>query len=270
MVSLTGHFLPGIAVLLSWFASTGLIVWLVHRPRATYRASMVGTTVAAMVGIGMIAATRHDSGPAATYAAAAAALAIWAWQELAFLTGAAAGPRRLPADRNAVGFLRFRQATEALLWHELALAGLLVLLAAISWGTANQVAAGVFGLLFVLRLAAKLSIFSGVPNFSDELIPAHLQYLRSYFGPRRISATLLASLATSLVLAALLAQRALAAGAGDAAIAPSLVFTLAGLGVLELTFLALPVRDGALWHWALRRDSTTHIAGQARGTVHGL
>ncbi|GAA4036281.1 putative photosynthetic complex assembly protein PuhE [Sphingomonas rosea] len=261
-MSLSGHLVPALAVLLSWFASTALVVWLVHRPRATYRSAMMATSVAAIAGMAVIVATRHDDGIAATYASAAGALVIWAWQELAFLTGAAAGPRRLPKSVGAAGFLRFRQATEALLWHELALAGLLALLVMIGWGAANQVAASIFGLLFVLRLGAKLSIFSGVPNFSDELIPAHLRYLHSYFGPRRLSATLVIALGSSLLLATLLADRALSAGAGSAAIAPSLVFALAGLGALELFFLALPVRDGVLWHWAMR-PGATRIAGQA-------
>ena len=89
MVSLTGHLLPGVAVLLSWFVSTGLIVWLVHRPRATYRSAMMGTTLVAMVGIGVIAATRHDNGPTATYAAAAGALATK-------VTAPAMATRRVP------------------------------------------------------------------------------------------------------------------------------------------------------------------------------
>lgn len=263
MVSLTGHLLPALVVLACWFASTGIILWMVHRPRATYRPAMIGLSIAAVAGVAVIVATRHDVGVAASYAAALSALVIWGWQEFAFLTGAAAGPRRLPADRSARGFRRFRQAAEALLWHELALALLLVLLVVISRASANQVGASVFGLLFVLRLAAKLSIFSGVPNLSDELMPAQLHYLRSYFGPRRLSLTLLLCLTLSVALAISLAERALDAGTGVAAVGPSLVFALAGLGALELLFLALPVRDGALWHWALRPGATTRIAGQA-------
>jgi putative photosynthetic complex assembly protein 2 len=254
---------PALAVLLAWFASTALIVWMVHRPRATYRGALILLSVAAFAAIGVIAATRHDDGAAATYAAAGSALLIWAWQEFAFLTGAAAGPRRIAADPSATGLRRFRQAAEALLWHELALAALLVMLSLICWGQANVVAACVFGLLFVLRLAAKLSIFAGVPNLSDELLPVQLHYLRSYFGPRRTSATLLLMLVASLLLAAWLGTEALSAAAVSAPVAPSLLFTLAGLGTLELLFLALPVRDGALWYWARRGGIDHRIAEQA-------
>lgn len=247
MVTLTGHLLPAAVVLFAWFASTGAVVWLVHGPRANWRPAMTWTSLAAMVGVGVIAATRHDGSAAASYASAAGALAIWAWQEFAFLTGAAAGPRRGPADPGVAGFRRFTQAASALLWHELALAGLLAMLVALSWGMANFTGAAVFALLFVLRLAAKLAIFGGVPNLSDELLPAPLHYLRSYYGPRRVSATLIGALALSAILTTLLAGRA--ANAADA-VTPSLLFALAALGTLELMFLAIPVRDGALWRWA--------------------
>ena len=150
------------------------------------------------------------------------------------------------------------QASAALLWHELALAALLLVLVGLSWGMANWTGAAVFGLMFALRLAAKLAIFSGVPNLVDELLPAHLHYLRSYYGPPRLSLTLVVMLGASLALSVLLAARALAS---EAAAAPSLLFALAALGTLELLFLALPVRDGALWRWA--RPATTTI-GAAR------
>lgn len=259
-MTLDNHLLPAAAVLFAWFASTGLVVWMVHRPRATYRGAMLWTTLAAIVGVAVIAATRHDSGTIGTYAAALAALAIWGWQEFAFLTGAAAGPRRIAADRDATGVRRFLQASAALLWHELALAALLALLAALCWGMANTTGAAVFGLLFVLRLAAKLAIFSGVPNLTDELLPAQLHHLRSYYGPRRMSLTLVVMLGASLALSVLLAGRALAS---DAAAAPSLLFALAALGTLELLFLALPVRDGALWRWARPASSTVRAAEPA-------
>jgi putative photosynthetic complex assembly protein 2 len=245
-------------VLFAWFVSTGLVVWLVHRPRATYRAAMLWTSLAAMAGVALIAATRHDAGAGAAYASAVGALAIWAWQEFAFLTGAAAGPRRIGLDRDAGEMTRFTQAARALLWHELALAALLLLLVGLSWGMPNVTGAAVFGLLFVLRLAAKLAIFSGVPNLTDELLPVQLHHLRSYYGPRRLSLTLVAMLSASAVLSTVLAARALAS---EAAAAPSLLFALAALGTLELLFLALPVRDGALWRWARPASTTARAAG---------
>jgi hypothetical protein len=71
---------------------------------------------------------------------------------------------------------------------------------------------------------------------------------------------LVAVLAASSALSTLLAARAMAS---EAAAAPSLLFALAALGTLELLFLALPVRDGALWRWARPESSTISAAGPA-------
>ena len=259
-MSLTDHLLPAVAVLFAWFASTGLVVWLVHRPKATYRGSMLWLTVAAVAAVALIALTRHDGSDGAIYASALGALVIWGWQEFAFLTGAAAGPRRGVADHFISGRRRFAQAAAALLWHELALAALFSLLVALSWGMANVTGAAIFGLLFVYRLAAKLAIFSGVPNLFDELLPPQLHYLRSYYGPRRFSLTLAAALIAGLAVAAALAGAAFGA---DAGVGPSLLFALAALGALELLFLSLPVRDGALWRWARPASSISRAAGSA-------
>jgi putative photosynthetic complex assembly protein 2 len=91
-----------------------------------------------------------------------------------------------------------------------------------------------------------------VPSQVGDLMPPHLEYLRSYFGPRRFSPALGLALVFTVVLTALLGQAALAAPAGSAeAVRASLLFAMAALGFLEHVFLALPFRDGALWGWAL-------------------
>ena len=116
----------------------------------------------------------------------------------------------------------------------------------------------VFALLFVMRLSTKLAIYAGVPNMSTDILPAHLDYLKSYFGPRRLTPLLVAAIAASIALTAWLGSLAYAAPSGSAeAAGASLLCALAALGALEHLFLALPFRDGALWGWALparRRD----------------
>lgn len=250
-MSIAGHLLPFAATLLLWFASTALLVWLVNRPAATYRRSLIGGAVAGVGGVAVIAATMSSGSAAAAYAAFAGALAVWGWQELAFLTGAISGPRRVPATASASQARRFREATAAVIHHELALAATALLLIAMSWGAANQIGAAAFALLFVLRVSAKLNIHLGVPNLSDDLLPAQLDHLKSYFGPRRMTPALLLSVLATAALAIWLGTRALAAPAGGEAVGASLLFALAALGALEHLFLALPVRDGALWRWAI-------------------
>ena len=109
-----------------------------------------------------------------------------------------------------------------------------------------------FALLLTMRLSTKIAIFLGVPNMSTDILPQHLAYLKSYFGKPRLGVELYAAIAACLALAAWLATVALAAPADSAeAAGASLLFALAALGALEHLFLALPMRDGALWGWAL-------------------
>jgi putative photosynthetic complex assembly protein 2 len=239
--------LPFLATLALWFASTALIVWLANRPSTTFGGSLLLGGAAGISGLVLILLTADVMTPAAHYAAFAGALLVWGWHELAFLTGAVTGPRRGPSAGER-GWTRFRAATATVIHHEIALAATAALLLVLSWGAANMTGAHAFALLLVLRLSAKLNIFLGVPNLSDEMLPRQLHYLKSYFGAPRLHAALVASLIGSIALAAWLGARALAMPADVGA---ALLFALAALGALEHLFLALPVRDGALWRWAI-------------------
>uniref|UniRef100_UPI000AA81393 DUF3623 family protein n=4 Tax=Erythrobacter donghaensis TaxID=267135 RepID=UPI000AA81393 len=95
-------------------------------------------------------------------------------------------------------------------------------------------------------------LFVGVPNSTSEMLPDQLAYLKTYFGPNRMTLLLVASIAGIAAVTVWFAQLALAAPVGSAAmVGASLLTTLALLGVLEHLFLALPFRDGMLWGWAL-------------------
>lgn len=140
----------------------------------------------------------------------------------------------------------------AVAWHEVALALSAAGLIWMSRDAPNQVGAMAFALLLAMRLSTKIAIFLGVPNMSTDILPPHLGYLKSYFGKPRLGLELYAAIAACLALAAWLAAIALAAPANSAdAAGASLLFALAALGALEHLFLALPLRDGALWGWAL-------------------
>jgi putative photosynthetic complex assembly protein 2 len=238
--------LPVLATIALWFASTALIVWLANRARPTFPAALGFGAVAGTAGLVMIFVTADETAQAAAYLSFIGGLAVWGWNELAFLTGAISGPRRGSAS-GARGWARFREGTAAVIHHELALAATAILLLSLTWGAANQTGALAFALLFGLRLSAKLNIFLGVPNLTDEMLPRHLAYLKTYFGPSRFTPLLALSLAGSMALAGWLGLRALDSGEAGAA----LLFALAALGALEHLFLALPLGDGALWRWAI-------------------
>lgn len=256
-MSLSGHVLPVMAVLLLWFASTALIMWLAHRPRATFAHALVGGAVVGVAGVVLMIVVAGDASATGACLSFAGAVAVWGWHELAFLTGAVTGPRRAPYD-PASPQSRFGQATAAVIHHEVALFATMLLLFAVSWGAANQTGAWAFALLWLFRLTAKLNIYHGVPNLGDDLMPPHFDALKTYFGPRRIAAPLALTIVAALALTFWLALRAGAAADEGATVAASLLLALGALGTLEHLFLGLPVKDGALWRWTIPAEPAIH------------
>ena len=252
MVSWSGHIMPVVATVAMWFFATGLVAWLDNRERETFPRSLALAGVAGVAGLVAVVLSMQTVSLGGVYLSFAGAILIWAWHEIGFLTGAIAGPRREPCPPDARGWERFSHASAVMAWHEIALALTALVLIALTWSAPNQVGAMVFLLLFVMRLSTKLNIFVGVPNMSTDIMPPHLAYLQSYFGPRRLHPLLIASVIASLALAVWLGAAALASAPGSAQSAgASLLFALAALGALEHLFLALPFRDGALWRWAI-------------------
>lgn len=248
---------PLFFALLMWFIGTGAVVWLDSRPRATFRTSY---RIAGAVAVAATAIATWKSGDASwagAYVGFAAAVLIWGWHEMAFLMGFIAGPRRTPCPATLTGWARFRAATATVIHHEIAIAATLLLLVALTWGQPNQSAPLTFALLFVLRLGAKFNLFFGVPNLSDEIFPAHLAYLKSYFGAKSISLFYPLSIAGCAAIAtwAWISAEAAPAGSGPAVTA-TLLAGLAALGLVEHLFLILPVRDAKLWSWAAPTATT--------------
>ena len=242
---------PLLYVLLMWFIGTGAVVWLVSRPRRTYAASLWLTGIAALVAVAFVWARADDASASGAYAGFAAAIVIWGWHEASFLMGAVAGPSRAPCPDGAAGWARFRAAAATLIHHEIAIALTALLLFALTWGQSNQAAPLTFLLLFVLRLSAKFNLFLGVPNLSDEVVPAHLAFLKSYFRVRAMNPLFPLSIVGSAGIAAWawLAAEAAPIGSGAAATG-TLIAGLAALGVVEHLFLVLPLRDARMWRWA--------------------
>ena len=248
-----------------WFVATGAVLALDSSRRSGFPRALVLTGVLACLALVAIVATVRDASPLAAYVAFTASLVIWGWHELAFLTGAAAGPRREPLPAGARGWTRFRLSAATLINHELGLAATLGLLVALSWNAANPLAAQTFGLLFAMRLSTKLNIFAGVPHFDTAMLPTHLHYLGSYFRTAPAGAPMLLSLAGQTALAIWLGGLATAAADG-AAVALSLLFALVALGLLEHLFLVLPTKDASLWRWA-NRNKTSKSAYSINGAT---
>ena len=252
---------PLFFALLMWFIGTAAVVWLDSRPRATFATSFRLAGVLAAVALGLVWWSADDSRWGGAYLGFAAALMIWAWHEMGFLMGFVAGPNRAPCPADASGWTRLRLATATVIHHEIALAATSLLLFALTWRQPNQAAPLTFLLLFGLRLSAKFNLYLGVPNLSDEVFPAHLAYLKSYFRKRAFNALLPVSLMGSGAIAWWAWTQAEAAPAqSGAAVTATLLAGLAALGLVEHLFLVLPLRDAKMWHWASAKNQATEVA----------
>lgn len=258
MVSWHGHIVPLIVTVVIWFTATGLIAWADNRERATFRRSVAIGGAAGVAGLIAIWIASHSTSVGAIYVSFAGALAVWGWHEIGFLTGAAAGPRREACPEGAQGFERFTNASATVIHHEIALALTALMLISLAWNAPNQIGATVFVLMFALRLTSKINLFVGVPNATTEMLPPHLDYLKTYFGRNRMTVLLAASIAAIFALAWWFATLAIGAPTGSAEmVGASLLTALCLLGAIEHLFLALPFRDGMLWGWAFSRRGLT-------------
>jgi putative photosynthetic complex assembly protein 2 len=265
--------LPVLYALFVWWFSTGLILWLDGLPRRTFRWSLLGATILALAALHGLATSSADASIGGAYLAFTCGLLIWGWHEISFLMGFVTGPRRTPCPKGRSGWRHFVHATETILHHELAILATALLVVALTWGGANQVGTWTFLLLWGMRLSAKLNVFLGVPNLTEEFLPEHLRYLSSYLVKKPMNLLFPASVTVATVIAALLVQRALAADASAFEVAGfTFLGALMALAILEHWFLVLPLPDAALWSWALRSrelpsaDATEGPSGP-RGTA---
>ena len=242
---------PLLFALLMWFIGTAAVVWLDSRPRHTFRASLFWAGLVAVAAAALVWAHADSTSVGSAYVGFAAAIVIWGWHEMSFLMGEVAGPNRASCPPGTVGWARLKAATATVIHHELAIAATAILLFAITWGQPNQAAPWTFLLLFVLRVSAKFNLFLGVPNLSDEVFPAHLAYLKSYFRTRAMNPLFPVSIAFGAGMAGWAWRMSEAAPAGGGAAACwTLLAGLAALGVVEHLFLVLPIRDAKMFRWA--------------------
>jgi putative photosynthetic complex assembly protein 2 len=263
----SAYLLPILFALFLWWFSTGVILYLDGLPRRTFPWSMAGITALSMAALYGVVATAQDTSIGAAYLAFTCGLVIWGWHETSFLMGYVTGPRREPCAADCVGWARFRAALQTIVHHELAILFTAMVLLGLTWNSPNQLAMWTFVVLWAMRLSAKLNVFLGVPNLTEEFLPEHLHYLRSFLAKRPMNPLFPVSVTLGTALGALLAHAALAApGSSFEATALVLLATLVALAILEHWFMVLPVPDAALWSWALRSHaaSRTPASREAR------
>jgi len=185
---------------------------------------------------------------------------------VSFYTGYVTGPRKHACAPGCRGWRHFGHALQVSIWHELAIVvGAVALWFAAAPGT-NRVGFWAFVILWVMHESARINVFLGVRNVSEEFLPEHLAYLKSYFRRAPANWLLPVSIVVPSVVVAWMARAAAAPGATAFDVAGlTLVASLLALAVIEHLFFILPVPDTALWRWALRprRGSEAAVASGA-------
>lgn len=265
-------FLASVFVIFLWWASTGLILYLDGLPTRTYRWSVLGATVLLCAGLALLIESRAATSAAGAYLAFTGAMIVWGWNELLFLTGFLTGPRRTPCPSDAAGWPRVRYAVESILYHEIALLLSALMIALVTAGGSNPLGLATFALLWVMRLSTKLNVFLGVPNLSEEFLPAHLKYLATYFARKPMNLLFPVSVTLATLGLLRLIDVAGAANASDYRnVAATLPAILLGLAILEHWFLVLPLQSGKLWTWGLashKKRAATEKTASAKPKQH--
>jgi len=137
-----------------------------------------------------------------------------------------------------------------------------------------------------MRWSAKLNLYLGVSNFNEHWLPERSRYLVSYMRKRRMNYLFPVSITLGTAGTALLLRAAIGAGDDFGRLGNTLVCSLLALAVLEHWFLVLPLRDSALWQWAisaadrargrprpaalLEQPTTPAVARETRGLEPGI
>ncbi len=241
--------LPLLAALFAWWAGTLAVLLLARTRGRARRLALVGSWAVALLVLPLLLLLRPMDSVGAVYLGFATGLVLWGWQELLFLQGVAIGPRRTPSRPDREGLARVQEAVEAIAHHEIWLFAVLGVLGVLAWGATLPVALLTFGLLWAMRLSAKLNLFYGVPYPNGHLFPPRVRHLASFLGRPRRSSFLLVSLVGWAGLATWLFLQGLGNEAPGTSTAFFLLSGLTALGALEhLAFLFHFPLEG-LWRW---------------------
>lgn len=233
-----------------WWLSTGIVIVIDRRVSLGPIGSKLASWGLLAASIAVLVWSSGEATTQAAYLGFMSAIAIWGWHELGFLSGRVTGPRPYPCPPGAAGWVRFKAAVGAILWHELAIFGTAIGLAVLCHGAENWVGLWTFMALLFLRLSTKLNIFLGVPNMTLDLLPKQLEFLHSHFREAPMNWLFPISIIATTVVGGWVAHAAFLPGATAFEITGAgLISTLILLGMIEHWFLVLPVPDAALWHW---------------------
>ena len=235
---------------LCWWVGTGVILWLDRRPAKSFKWSLSAWTGLLLLSFWGVYESMQQVSVANAYLGFGSVIVMWGWHELAFLTGWITGPRKVALQPGAVGWKRFKQSLDVVLYHEIALLLNFGLLWVIQGDHPNHVALCTFSLLWFMRVSGKLNLYFGVPQNGAQYLPSHLSYLGSYFPARNMTPWFVLSFTTAVgTWLWILGQTQL--GLIEVTTGWVLLASLLGLGILEHAMMVLPWPLERLWGWAL-------------------
>ncbi len=243
---------PIFFTLLFWWASTGVILYLDGLSRRTFLWSMIGSTTLFGVALWGMYVTSGQVTASSAYCAFACGLMAWAWQLVSYYMGFVTGPNHAPCPPGLVGWPRFVAAVRTSLHHEIAIIICAGALVALTWGAPTQIGLWTFLILWWMHTSAKLNLYFGAPNLSEELLPEHLRYLATYMRRRPMNLFFPASVTVSTVVTVLIGQKALAATTPFDLVGYTILATLMALAVAEHWFLVAPLHANSLWWWGAK------------------
>ncbi|MEM1236057.1 MAG: putative photosynthetic complex assembly protein PuhE [Pseudomonadota bacterium] len=238
----------------AWWVGTGVILLAVRRADAAGGGGLglvLGGLPFLAFGIVGVWASALDASLWGLYGGFFAALALWGWIEMSFMSGVITGPNRSPLPEGTDGWRRAWSAWWAVAWHELLLlAAFVYVLWAVS-GALNAMAAWTFGILYGARVLAKLNLFLGVPGINLEAVPRALAHIPSYFRQGDPSWLFPVSIIVLSLATGLWVSRLASATSPEETVSFGLLSALTGLALIEHWMMLLPTADTKLWRWLM-------------------
>ncbi|MEM8556072.1 MAG: putative photosynthetic complex assembly protein PuhE [Pseudomonadota bacterium] len=243
-----------IAIFLWWFFTGAILCRVRIADRIGGDAhlwSVILTMPFALIGVWGIQDRASDPSAMGAGLAFFAALMVWGWIELAFLSGVVTGPYKGPALDKPSAWRRFLAAWGTLAYHEILLLAALTLLTYVSLGAANPFGLWTFAVLFFARISAKLNLYFGVPRINTDFLPQPLAHLKTHF--RQGSPSLFWPISAMVLtgVSALWLLRLGEATTPGAQTGYTLLAVLTLLALLEHLFMVVPLPDDKLWRWML-------------------
>ncbi|MBS0558523.1 MAG: DUF3623 domain-containing protein [Proteobacteria bacterium] len=260
MSGLVQYGMPATLAMFLWWFGTGAVLCAARGRQSTFPVAMASATALAAAGLGGIAWSAGSATTGGAYTAFIGTMLVWAWLEATFYLGYVTGPRRHACHHGCSGLRHFGHALGVSLYHELAIVGAVAIVAALTWHAPNRLALWTMLVLWTMHESARLNVFLGVRNVSEEFVPAHMAFLRSFLRRRPMNPLFPVSIALAGVAGIALIRNAAVAGTPFETASATFLAAMTTIGFAEHWFLFLPISAETLWSWTARRPLRGDVA----------